>query len=190
MQLPCMNKYTHIHVLLLRILPKKKEYVWEGCVLGSSCFFNMQIPWRLAGGSSLRSSRFSLYLYRWNKQAEPIYQQELIPHLQTYLNDLPSAWLQQGIWLQRPSPHPSAVDNHIGAFSYHLVAINRAGGLKGVEDPRIPWLLPPCSSLLPVEQLGSGAQWGIHGPASNTALPFTYCVTSEMPHSFHKVQLP
>lgn len=86
--------------------------------------------------------RFSLYLWK------------LIPHLQTHLNGLPPAWLQQGIWLQSPSPHPSAVDNHISVSSCHLVATNRAGGMEGDEDLSIPCILPACNSLLPVEQPG------------------------------------
>lgn len=60
----------------------------------------------------------------------------------SHLNNLAPAWLQQGICLQCPGPHPGTVDDHVCTSSCHLAA----GTVKGQEGVRT--ILGPSPSSL------------------------------------------
>lgn len=106
-----------------------------------------------------------------------------------HLDDLTPAWLQGGVCLQSPGPHPGAVDNHIHAASCHLAARTRQRqeGVRTLQCP-LPSVLQPRTPQL-------SAPWGrrVRCPcgsvtlAPNLRTDFTQFLTSEM--SFELLRL-
>lgn len=171
------HRYKNIHVCFT-IKRKSWKRANGG---GTSLDFNMSILCSLGGAPLTDVPDLSTILRDWISMRNdlPINKRQG-SHPHTHLNDLPPAWLQQGVWLQHPSPYPSAVDNHICAFSCHLVTTNRVVGDERWERSSYSLLSLPLSSTLNLSTPWWTVGRGLNDKSERPGSKFSPCDLSDV----------